>query len=86
MSSPPITIVVRLHAILQREMPKESNMQLEVSLAPHSTIADLIRHVPVSLDLDTILLVVNNQLVHLDHLLEDGDVVNLIPPVSGGRL
>jgi len=59
---------------------------LELTLPAASTIADLMVTLDVELSLDSLLILVNRQLVEPDHLLQDGDIVNLMPAISGGTI
>ena len=77
-------ITVHLHTILQRQTPAGLVGRLEVSLAPGSTLNDLLTHLEIGLTLEQLLLVVNGRMAELVQALHDGDVVNLMPAISGG--
>ena len=58
--------------------------QLELSVPPQSNISDLLTQLEIDFPLDSLLLVVNGRLVEPDHILAEGDKVNLMPAISGG--
>ena len=61
---------------------------VRIALAAGSTVADLVAQVcaqfPGLPDSDRIVAAVNNDYRDHDYVLDDGDEVALIPPVSGG--
>ena len=79
-----MNITVHLHTVLQRQTPEGLVRQLELSLPANSTINDLLAQMEIDFPLDSLLLVVNGRLVEEDHILQEGDKVNLMPAVSGG--
>jgi len=81
-----MVIDVRLHTILQRQSPNGLRHQLHVTLPENSKVSDLLCFLQIDLDTDHLLLVVNGKVVGLEHLLEEGDKVNLMPALSGGIL
>lgn len=88
MSQSEIKITVRLFAGL-RERAGTSTMELHVS--PGSTVSDAlgaaVEAAPGNLRIsDTVMAAVNTEYVKRDHVLEDGDELALIPPVSGGAV
>ncbi len=80
----PVKLTVHLHTILQRQTPEGPVGRVEVSLPEDSSVADLLEYLEVELEPDALLLVVNGRLAELDHLLQEGDQVNLMPAISGG--
>lgn len=79
-----MSITVHLHTILQRQTPEGMVGRLEVSLPPESSVNDLIAHLEVALAPEHLLLVVNGRMAEPTQVLQDGDVVNLMPAISGG--
>jgi sulfur carrier protein ThiS len=79
-------INVHLHTVLQRQTSEGLVGQLEVSIPPKSTINDLLTQLEINYPLDSLLLVVNGRLVEADHVLKEGDQINLMPAISGGSL
>jgi len=77
-------VEVYLHTILQRYTSQGLQKQLQVTLPTGSKMVDLLRHLQIDLDPDHLLLVVNGKVVELEHVLQDGDKVNLMPALSGG--
>ena len=81
------TVNVRLFAGL-REMIGER--EILISLAEGAAISDLLArigddHPTVRPLLHTLVCAVDEEYVAGNHLLKEGDLVALIPPVSGGR-
>ena len=81
-----MNVTVHLHTVLQRQTPEGLVRQLELSLPANSTINDLLTQLEIDFPLDSLLLVVNGRLVEPDHMLVEGDKVNLMPAVSGGAI
>ncbi len=77
-------MTVHLHTVLQRQTPEGLQRRLTVTLPAESTLADLLKNLEITADLDGILLVVNGRTANLAHLLCDGDELHLIPALSGG--
>jgi sulfur carrier protein ThiS len=57
---------------------------LEVELPTGGTLGDIIVQLGIEMDSENTLLVVNGRSVELDEILVDGDIVHLIPAISGG--
>jgi len=79
-----IRVTVHLHTILQRPTPEGMLRQLDVRLAPGSTVGDLLVTLEVHLPVDALLLAVNGRVAEPDQTLQEGDTVNLMPAISGG--
>lgn len=79
-----MVIVVHLHTILQRQTPEGRLSRLQVDLPSGDRLADLLTRLQVELGSDDLLLLVNGRLAEEDQSLRDGDVVHLIPAISGG--
>ncbi len=77
---------VHLHTVLQRQTPEGMVRRLELTLPPQSTVNDLLSHLAIDFPLESLLLVVNGRLVEEDHVLQEGDKINLMPAISGGWL
>ena len=79
-----MVVTVHLHTVLQRQTPEGLQRRLTVTLPAESTLADLLKNLEITADLDGILLVVNGRSASLQHVLCDRDEVHLIPALSGG--
>ena len=79
-----MNVTVHLHTILQRQTPEGLVGQLAVSLPEDTTMAGLLNFLEIELAPDHLLLVVNGRTAELQHILQDGDQVNLMPAISGG--
>ena len=73
-----------MHTILQTETSDGLVDRLEISLDGGSTISDILKKLDIQLHPDTLLLVINGRMSDLNQQLQDGDVVNLMPAISGG--
>jgi molybdopterin converting factor subunit 1 len=81
------TVSIRLYAGL-KDMIGARDIQLE--LPERATVGDLRdtlgrRYPVVQAFLPTLVCAVGEEYVPVDYVLRDGDLVALIPPVSGGR-
>lgn len=77
-------VQVRLHTILQRKTPAGLQRNLEVELPEGSNVGDLIRLLNLVIDPAELLIAVNGRLAQEEQGLSAGDVVDLIPAISGG--
>ena len=77
-------ITVHLHTILQRRTPAGTINRIEIDIPEGTTLEDLIEILEIELSLDNMLLAVNHRTADVDHILKEGDVVNLMPAISGG--
>jgi sulfur carrier protein ThiS len=80
-----VRVIAHLHTILQRQTPEGLVRRLEVDLPGGSRVADLLLSLEISLPLDALLLAVNGRVAGPEQLLEEGDQVNIMPAISGGR-
>ncbi|MCL4266155.1 MAG: MoaD/ThiS family protein [Anaerolineae bacterium] len=79
-----VQITVHLYTILQRQTPDGPQRQLEVTLPPGSTIADLIKTLGITLPEEAMLVVMNGRHTTTAHILQPHDHVHLMPAMSGG--
>lgn len=77
-------VTVLLHSILQIETPEGMINRLEVDLPPGSTIESLLFKLQIKLSPEHLLLARNGRVVDVDQPLQEGDLVNLMPAMSGG--
>jgi sulfur carrier protein ThiS len=77
-------IVVHLHSILQRKTPEGMQRKLEVDLPEGSTIHDLVEHLEVEVAPEHLSLALNGRVARLEKVMNDGDKVHLMVPISGG--
>ena len=77
-------VTVHLHTILQRQTAEGMLNRLEVALPAGCSVQELIQQIHIDLDLEYLLLAVNGRVVVPEHILQDGDQVNLMPAISGG--
>ena len=79
-----MVVTVRLHTILQRQTPQGLVRQVELTLPEGSELVEILRLLEVNLDLEALLLAVNGRTAEPEHVLQDGDLVDLIPAIEGG--
>jgi molybdopterin converting factor small subunit len=77
-----MTIQIKLFAGLREFLP-EGAFPYPADLPPGSTVADALRALRVPRDKPTILLV-NGRHASIEHVLSDGDILSVFPPVAGG--
>ncbi|GIK56841.1 MAG: MoaD/ThiS family protein [Chloroflexi bacterium] len=77
-------VTVHLYTILQRQTPDGPQRQLEVTLPPGSTIADLIKSLEITLPEEAMLVVMHGRHTTTTTTLQPHDHVHLIPAMSGG--
>ena len=77
-------VTVLLHSILQIETPEGIINHLEVDMPPGSTIESLLHQLQIKLSPEHLLLARNGRVVDVDQPLQEGDLVNLMPAMSGG--
>lgn len=58
--------------------------RLEVDLPSQSTMEDLLRQLQIELSPEHLLLARNGRVVDVVQTLQEGDLVNLMPAMSGG--
>ncbi len=56
-----------------------------VTLPENAVVADLLEELPQSIVGRTFYIAINEEYARRDSLLKDGDLVALLPPVSGGQ-
>lgn len=86
MTSPTITIHVRYFAMMRELIGKSDEMMtLQTPATARDAFARLADATPRIAGLEkSIMLMVNEQYARADHVLQDGDDLAFIPPVSGG--
>ena len=78
---------VKLFASLRKKLPPDSGRPAgkgTVELPDAATLADLIHHLDIPLDLAQMVLVNGEQTREFSYTLADGDQVSIFPPVAGG--
>ncbi len=79
-----MVIEVHLHTILQRNTETGKGRRVRIELPPGSILAEVLSRLDITMPVDNILLVVNGRLGDLTSQLNDGDIVHIIPALSGG--
>ncbi len=79
-----VQIEVHLHTILRLETPDGVVDRLDLAVPAGSTLGDLLKRLDIDLNPEALLLVVNGRMAESHQVLGPGDVVNLMPAISGG--
>ncbi len=81
----PVQILVRLHTTLQIHTPSGLQRQVTAEVPEGACLSDLLAVLPLpAVPQDEIILVCNHKVRPPDHPLQPGDIVDLIPALSGG--
>jgi molybdopterin converting factor small subunit len=76
---------VRLHATLRRKTEQGLQDRLDLELEPGATVASALEALGISIDDESVMVVVNRRMLTADQPLADGDEVRLMPAISGGK-
>lgn len=79
-----MVITVHLHTILQRQTPEGPVNRVQVELPAGSRLEDLLATMQIPLPAGAIILVQNGIVVGEEAEISEGDVINLMPAISGG--
>ncbi len=79
-----MNVTIHLHTILQKQTDTGMVSRLDASFPEGVTLADVIKSLDIALPLEALLLAVNGRVAQPDQPLADGDVINLMPAISGG--
>ncbi|MBN2145877.1 MAG: MoaD/ThiS family protein [Anaerolineales bacterium] len=77
-------VEVHLHTTLARQTPEGYVSCVDMEIAEGSMLGDLLKQMGFEIDDDHTLLVINGRLAEREQALGEGDVVHLIPALSGG--
>jgi sulfur carrier protein ThiS len=79
-----LVVEIHLHTVLQRPSENKMIRQITLTLPPGATLAEVLSELDIKYSDDGLLLVINGRLVDKESSLEDGDIIHLIPALSGG--
>jgi molybdopterin converting factor small subunit len=79
-----LVIEIHLHTILQRNTESGTIRKINLELPSDSTLAEVLAILDIQLPIDYLLFVVNGNSAELEQRLLDGDIVHIIPILSGG--
>jgi molybdopterin converting factor small subunit len=79
-----LVVEIHLHTILQRITDTGTIRKMNIELPPGSSLAEVLGTLEIDLPVDGLLLIVNGKNADLKCLLEDGDIIHIIPALSGG--
>lgn len=77
-------VSVRLHSTLRRPTPTGYQSRFTVELDEEAGVADLLAALELDLSPEHLLVLIDRRRVGPEHRLQDGDQVQLFPPISGG--
>jgi sulfur carrier protein ThiS len=75
---------VHLHTLLQRQTPDGLARCINVELPDGSSTLSLLDFLQIQVAPEHLLIVVNGRIAEVERELHNGDVVHLIPALSGG--
>ncbi|NMC14764.1 MAG: MoaD/ThiS family protein [Chloroflexi bacterium] len=81
-----MVINVHLHTILELRDENKRINQLKIELPEGSSINFLLSYLNISINVDSLLFAVNGRVASIEHILKDGDEVNIMPAISGGSI
>jgi molybdopterin converting factor small subunit len=79
-----LVVHVTLHTALQRKKNGERITQIDTDLPEGTTLADLLIHLNIRMNPESLILVINHHVADSSAILKDSDEVDLIPAMSGG--
>ena len=77
-------VTVRLHATLRRPASDGYQNRVIVDLADGAVVAALLQALDIDMPSEQLIILTGTRRVESNHRLNDGDEVNLFPPISGG--
>jgi molybdopterin converting factor small subunit len=78
-------VEVHLHATLRLATQKAGRQKITLDLPPGSSISHILDQLKIEIEPAHLLLVLNGRTSTIDQELKDGDVLNLMTAVSGGK-
>ncbi len=79
-----MVITVNLHTLLQNVTAEGRTSRVTVELQEGAAVQSVLEQLSITLPLEDLLLAVNGKVVPPEHVLEDGDILDCIPAISGG--
>ena len=79
-----LTVTVRLHTILQRQLPSGQKPDFQIDLPAGATVGDVLDKLGITLDPSALILVIQHKVVDPEADLVDGDRLDIFPAISGG--
>lgn len=79
-----MVVEIYLHTILQRITETGIVRKVDLTLPPGSILAEVLAELDIYLPVDGLLFVVNGRTADEDYRLNDGDIIHVIPALSGG--
>lgn len=77
-------IEVHLHTILQLITEAGVTRKVNLELPPGTTLAVILDILNIKFPADGLILIINGRVAGLTDVLSDGDIVHIIPAISGG--
>jgi sulfur carrier protein ThiS len=77
-------VQVHLYTVLKEKIPPGRCNPFIFTLREKSTIQDLLNDLQVDYDLEALAMIVNGKSASFDTVLTEGDLVDLVPAISGG--
>lgn len=77
-------VTARLHATLRRPVSGGYQNRVTVELAEGATVASLLKALEIDMPPEQLMILIGTRRFEPGHPLQDGDEINLFPPISGG--
>ena len=79
-----MVVEVHLHTTLQRVTEKGKVRKLRLTLQPDTLLEEVLKELDIQLPADGLIMIVNGCIAETMKRLNDGDIIHLIPALSGG--
>lgn len=79
-----MVVEIHLHTVLQRKTESGLIRKVDMVLPPGSILAEVLLKLEIQFPEEDLLLVVNGRAADGKSQLKDGDIVHVIPALSGG--
>ena len=77
-------VSVNLHTILRGELKPSRNLPFQIEIADNWTVKNLLQELSLHIDPMLLIIVINGRVVTEKTILREGDMIDLVPEISGG--
>ncbi|MCP4167398.1 MAG: MoaD/ThiS family protein [Chloroflexi bacterium] len=81
-----MVVIVHLHTAIREHQKLDRGSSVTLTLPSDSRIQDVLDQLEVTFPSHGLLLVVNRRTVGPEQVLAEGDIIHLIPAISGGSV
>ena len=79
-----IKIFIQLHTIAQMKTSKGVENKINLEISAGTSAIDIINQLNLELGWDDLLVIINQKIISPSYILQDGDILQIIPAISGG--